>query len=737
MRYSRFVFLALLGILMMPCASAPADDISGRGWRLWPDVQAHWKDDTLYLPSEVHLKQMSVNPPTGGWKVLDDQAGIPVTLPSTVEEHFWGKFGLRPYAKNEAQKGPQTSFPIGNYLGVSWWWRQIQVPDFQPGQRVVVSFRGARLRAEVYCNGKLCGYTIMTELPFTADVTDAVQPGQPAQLAIRITNPGGHLDWIDFGSSRFNWGRYPFPPSHGFGGLDSDIQLDVRDDSSVTDLAAINKPDLHQVHLVADVTSQTRGYDGVVHFQIRRQGNVVWTGDEKISVPAGVLKTVALDATVPSAEPWDLEHPNLYQAQAELQGLSCSGRQVAFGFRFFTPEGIGSKARLTLNGRRIVLRSAISWGFWGRNGLWPDHEMAEREVDDARELGLNCLQFHRNIGKPEVLDLQDQKGLLRYEEPGAGKFVIGDRYAVGPFGPDGELLPPPKDDGNNCLNAKPDYVEPDQVDTTGDGPDGDPVVFWERYEQEKILEMVRRDRSHPSLIMYDIQNESSNMDLRNPRIYRIFRLMHALDPSRTITFYSGGDPKTCQVLMLPYHDDITYGSKTLPYAGWRDTHTCGGPCNYLDWLYKNPDDFFQRQQDRTHKIIGAWAKCSARQRLTTTTVSCIPLTRRIPPVTSWTTWRRPSRAITTSSTSTGSAGHFRPTHRSFRPSVPACTTFGSESLSSRGPTTATMISSSAAGKAPPSTTTPGWSTTIAFSKAIPGSSPRLASPRCFSSSHAT
>ncbi len=605
------LLVLLFGTLSPYFTSLPAEDISSSGWKLWPDQQASWKDDTLYLPSEVDLSKMPVNAPSGGWQALSDQQGIDVTLPSTVEEHFWGKLngGPRPYAKNEAQKGPQTSFPNGNYIGVSWWWRQIQVPDFKPGQRLIISFRGARLRAEVYCNGKLCGYTIMTELPFTADLTDAVKPGQTAQLAVRITNPGGHLDWIDFGSSRFDWGKYHFPPSHGFGGLDRNIQLDVRDDVSVTDLAAINKPDLHQVHLIAEVTGKLQNYQGPVHFQISRDGKPVWNGDGQVTVAPGETKPVEIDATVSSAEPWDLDHPNLYQATATLEGLSASGRSVNFGFRFFTPEGIGSNnAKLTLNGKRIVLRSAISWGFWGRNGLWPDHEMAEREVDDAKTMGLNCLQFHRNIGRPEVLDIQDAKGLLRYEEPGAGKFVLGDRYAVGPFGPDGELQPPPKSEGNDCLNAKPDYVEPDKVDTSGSGPDGDPTVFWEKYEQEKILEMVKRDRSHPSLVMYDIQNESSNMDLTNPRIYRIFRLMHALDPSRIITFYSGGDPKICQVLMQPYSDDISYGSKTLAYAGWRDTHTCGGPCSYMDWLYKSPTDFFQRQKDRDHKIIGAWGE---------------------------------------------------------------------------------------------------------------------------------
>jgi beta-galactosidase len=604
LRYIGFLVVTTLVTLLLP---ASAEDISTSGWRLWLDHDARWQADELFLPDEVNLAEMPVNIPTGGWETLSGQQGIEVTLPSTVEEHYWGKFGTRPYTKHEAQRGAGTSFPNGNYLGVSWWWREISVPNFEQGQRVVVSFRGARLRAEVYCNGKLCGYTIMTELPFHADITDAVKPGQNAKLAVRITNPGGHLDWIDFAQMQIQWGKYILPPSRGFGGLDSDIQLDVRDDVSITDLAAINKPDIHQIHLVAEVTSVTKSFSGPIHFQIHRNGNSIWTATEPVSVNSGESKTVEVDATVDSAEPWSVQHPNLYEATASLHGLPASGRRVNFGFRYFTAEGIGSEdAKLSLNGKRIVPISAISWGFWGRNGIWPDEEMAEREVSAAKAMGLSCLQFHRNIGKPAVLDVQDRVGLLRAEEPGAGKFVIGARYSRGPFGTNDDFLG--KDERLlGALEPKKGFVQPEAVDTSGSGPEGDARAFWEKYTEAKILQMVKRDRSHPSLVIYIIQNEASELDIRNPRIYRIFRRIHALDPSRIIVFFSGGVPKD-QVLMLPYSDEIRAGSKTIPFAGWKDVHTCGGPCNYLDNLYTDPRHFSQRQKDEDRREICMWGE---------------------------------------------------------------------------------------------------------------------------------
>jgi hypothetical protein len=97
-------FLAcILIVTCQPATAAAVTDtleIPDTGWRLWLDREAAWKDDQLFLPSEVQLAALPVNPPTGGWDVLDSSRGIAVTLPSTVEQHYWGQFGFRPY-KNE------------------------------------------------------------------------------------------------------------------------------------------------------------------------------------------------------------------------------------------------------------------------------------------------------------------------------------------------------------------------------------------------------------------------------------------------------------------------------------------------------------------------------------------------------------------------------------------------------------------------------------------------------------
>jgi beta-galactosidase len=179
------------------------------GWNLWIDQLATWKDDPIYLPETFDLSQLSVNAPTGGWSTLDSHRGhsnsTVVTLPSTVEQHFWARFGNRPYTPEEYRYAADD--PVsqnGAYEGVSWRWREIDIPASMQGQRILLKVRGARMKAEVYLNEKLVGYSIMEELPFECDLTRAAYPGGKNRLAIRITNPGGRYDWVD--STTIRWG---------------------------------------------------------------------------------------------------------------------------------------------------------------------------------------------------------------------------------------------------------------------------------------------------------------------------------------------------------------------------------------------------------------------------------------------------------------------------------------------------------------------------------------------------
>src|SRR5271170_3736429 len=242
----------------------PDDD-----WRLWIDEKAEWKNDPLFLPEDISWQNgvlcgkgtpLPVNEPTGGWGLLDHLSGINVTLPTTVEQHHWGKFGSRPYTPDEYRYAADDPIPHnGAYLGVSWWGREIHIPAEWKGKRIFLHIRGARLRAEVFLNRQLVGYSIMEELPFECDLTNATSlsenaPGGFNLLAIRLTNPFGRYDWVD--GLNAQWGAVKLYRSHGFAGLDRGMTISAHPESvRIKDAWVLNTASQKTIKAIAVIES--------------------------------------------------------------------------------------------------------------------------------------------------------------------------------------------------------------------------------------------------------------------------------------------------------------------------------------------------------------------------------------------------------------------------------------------------------------------------------------------------
>lgn len=579
----RFVQLtsALVAATAVPARPETSESATGTvvpipdtGWRMWPDTEAVWQEDALFLPDEVDLASLPVHPPTGGWGALHAHQGIPVELPASVEQYYWGRAGLRPYTKEEYEYAEKdTQVQNGAYRGVSWFWRSFELAVAARGRRVTLHIRGYRQRVEVFVNQKLAGYDLIAETSYDCDITPMLHAGAN-QLALRITNPGGVYDWRDY--TKLRWGAREFHAGRGFGGVDRGLELRVHDGVFLDDVWVLNTAETTRVDAYAEMRNtlphavRTR-----VRFAVLERGTrtEVASSVAEAEVAAGASVTLKAALNHAAAMLWSVENPNLYVMGAELvtldeKTLVHDRRERIFGFRWFEPTGIGTDAMLKLNGKRIRMYSAIEFGTWGLNGLWPTPELARKGDMAAKSLGLNALQYHRNLGKHEELEQDDAQGLLRYMEPGGGVLSFeddGQKFFMNPAPP----TPPP-------------------VDTSGAG--GEAKSWSQRYMEFRILRMIRDHRSHPSLVIYNVQNER-NPDLRNPRIFHMLRAMRKADPSRTIVLHSGIWTDN-QAFMLPYSDEVRVDDGT-GYSGWADAHTVGGAGVWQDKLYNNPRSFTQ------------------------------------------------------------------------------------------------------------------------------------------------
>ena len=554
----KFRLLALLSLYLLSATGQAqsgrvVQDISHQDWHLWLDPQARWVPDRLYAPP-VNVARLPVNPPTGGWSALAGQGARTVHLPATVEQYYWGQNGNR--------------FGLsGNYLGVSWFSTQLEVPAAMQGKRVVLRFESVRLRAEVFVNQQLAGYDLVNSTPFEIDISKLVRYGQANEVAVRITDPNGNFDWRD--SQTFMWGSYRIQPTHGFGGITGKVELVATDPVYVQDVFVKNRPQLDVVDVQVTTANETaQPTSGTLRLAVKEHGGArrtVFAKDYPLAqVPTGPsTKTVKIQ--VKDAKLWSVENPNLYDLTATWQGANNTqdSYQQRFGFRWFEIRDVaGGDRQFFLNGKRIVLRTSISWGFWPVNGIAPSDALARKQVETAKALGLNMLNFHRTIGQTNVLDYADELGLLYFEEPG------GNQYPANGFNPTDSL-------GRKQAN------------------------FYFAARTEKVMRMIRRDRNHPSLVIYNFHNERGAPPQAQDSSE--MRAAHRLDETRLLTYNSSnGDPTLkpnprFKLHLLPY--DTTFRA-----YGWFDQHHAGGPGVYHDNLYSNPGKYL-RFTDHQDEII--------------------------------------------------------------------------------------------------------------------------------------
>ncbi|MCC2548699.1 hypothetical protein LJY25_19785 [Hymenobacter sp. BT175] len=527
-------------------------DLSNQDWKLWLDPAARWVTDKLYL-SPVDVAQLPVRPPTGGWDALNGANAQTVHLPATVEQYYWGHNG--------------NAFGLsGNYLGVSWFSTRLDVPAALKGRRVTLQFESVRFRAEIFVNRQLVGYDLVNSTPFEVDISRYVTYGAPNEVAVRITDPNGNFDWRD--SQNFMWGSYRTIPTHGFGGITGRVKLVATDPVFVQDVFVKNKPALREVDVEVTLENRTPAdAGGTLRYEVaeKSSGKVVFTREQTVSRLAAGRTVQKMTVALKDAKLWSVEQPNLYVLTATWRGANGGTDALArrFGFRWFEIRDVAGKDRqFFLNGQRIVLRTSISWGFWPVNGIAPTDELARRQVATAKALGLNMLNFHRTIGQTNVLDYADELGLLYFEEPG------GNSYPADKFNP------------TDTLGKK-------QTD------------FYFATRTEKVLRMIRRDRSHPSLVIYNFHNERGAPPQDEDR--RQMLAAHQLDNSRLLTYNSSnGDPTLkpnprFKLHLLPYSNDFKD-------YGWFDQHHAGGPGTYHDNLYSNPKNYL-RYTDHQDEII--------------------------------------------------------------------------------------------------------------------------------------
>lgn len=463
------------------------------------DSKAEWQSDKLYLPSELprDLKELPYNPPSDGWDALrsTDETKA-VSVPMTIDEYFLG--------------GINTA----TYEGVSWVWREFTAPKDIEGKLLFLNVAKARMRAEIFINHKLAAYDIVGETPFSFEVSRFVKAGEKNHIAVRLTNPGGRRGWNDKCCS---WGEYNFSSAgRNFTTL-GNVELTVKPKIYIEDIFVKNvlpaNGKVVEVEIeVNNTTSEAIKANIPLNITSYASGKKIGSITLKQKGIASGITTIKERVTLPKAELWSPETPNLYTLTAQLKDDTKS---VRFGVRTFeVKEGTSGGHNYYLNGKRFYFRSAIDWNYYAPTGDYATREMATKSVEAAKAMGQNGISCHRSIGEPVTFEVADELGLCMYEEQG-GFHPKKALYRISP------------------------------IDTIG---------FTPNHIMEKIRRMVRRDRNHPSIIIFSLSNEDASF---NSTRKKALDLINGLDDSRLIINTSGPYNKITKTEHIrPYESEV-------------------------------------------------------------------------------------------------------------------------------------------------------------------------------------
>jgi len=427
---------------------------------------------------------------------LDGDAWLLATDPRNVGRQQQWHLAPRPEARRT--KVPwiiQDAFP--GYHGVAWYWRDFTAPERpDPAARCLLRFWAVDYLAEVWLNGTPVGGHEGGETPFALDVTDAIKPGAANRLAVRVLNPTNEaIDGIRLDQTARRCKVIPFRAGAGFnhGGITDSVELawvpEVRvDDLFVTATAEKGKG---RVRIQAEVfNAAAQPMRGSVEFTVAsaRSGETTVATRLEREFPVGGTP-LATELTIDHPRFWELNDPYLYRATARIavEGAAMlDERSTRFGFRDFRY----SNGYFRLNGRRIYLRCSHTCNHYPMGQqLADDPDLLRRDLLNMKVMGFNAVRFIWGGAARAQLDLCDEIGMLVYEES----------YAAWPLA-DSPRMP-------------------------------------ERFDAA-VSELIRRDRNHPSVVIWGLLNETPNGPVFRHAATMLPRI-RALDPSRMVMLNSG------------------------------------------------------------------------------------------------------------------------------------------------------------------------------------------------------
>ncbi|HBF38196.1 MAG TPA: glycoside hydrolase family 2 [Firmicutes bacterium] len=345
----------------------------------------------------------------------------------------------------------------GGYLdgGIGWYRKTFTVPSDYNGKKVFIEFDGAYMNSQVWINGNLLGSRPYGYISFEYDVTPYLVYGGTNVIAVRVNNNQPTSRWYSGSGIYRNVWLTVLNQTH----IDNcGMFLTTPSVTSSSATVNVNTKVVNQSGTSQPVTLTTTIQDA--------NGNTIATNlSTAVNVAAGGNTIFNQNLTVPNPQLWSPGSPYLYTAQTQVSvgGSVVDTYQSTLGIRYFNFDANNG---FSLNGVNMKLNGVCLHQDMGSLGAAVNYRAIERELQILKAMGSNALRTSHNPPDPEVLEVCDRLGIMVMDE-------AFDCWETGKNSNDYHL-------------------------------------YFSSWAQTDLQAMVRRDRNHPSIIMWSIGNEISS-----------------------------------------------------------------------------------------------------------------------------------------------------------------------------------------------------------------------------------
>ena len=374
-------------------------------------------------------------------------------------------------------------------MGIGWYRYELTPKDEWKGKRIVLDFQGIMLVGDVYLNGQRIGGTDYGYLGFDIDLSKLLKWGQTNEIAVKADtqNPSNSRWFTGAGLYRdvnlIVTNKDLFFPRHPLfirtqGNREVKIKAEIINQQKVAKGQTAAKMPVGVRILDADGKVVAEQKNDI-HF------NAKWR-DREYELPSISLENAKL---------WSPDSPYLYTAEVTLydnEGNIADQIKEPFGVR--TIEIIPQKG-LLVNGKKVLLKGYANHHTLGALGAAAYPRAIEKRLKLMKEFGMNHIRTSHNPYSEDFLKLCDKYGILVVDEL-YDKWLT--QYAGG-------------------------------------------RVDWESLWQKDVPEWVKRDRNHPSVVLWSLGNELqqySNLPFNDWGVtaYKLQKeLLHRYDDTRLTT----------------------------------------------------------------------------------------------------------------------------------------------------------------------------------------------------------